>query len=70
MLGYRDVVPAREAVARTARWLADNPHPPGDIVERIMEDPFDYENEDRLIVDTSPSNFHYFTFGKCLDTVT
>ena len=25
-----------------------------------------YENEDRLIVDTSPSKFHYFTFGKCL----
>ena len=35
--------------ARTARWLAENPHPPGDIVERIMEDPFDYDNEDRLI---------------------
>ncbi|MDG2028176.1 MAG: NAD-dependent epimerase/dehydratase family protein [Acidimicrobiales bacterium] len=49
VLGYRDVVSAREAVARTARWLAENPHPPGDIVERIMEDPFDYENEDRLI---------------------
>jgi len=49
VLGYRDVVPARAAVARTARWLADNPHPPGDTVERIMEDPFDYANEDRLI---------------------
>jgi nucleoside-diphosphate-sugar epimerase len=49
VLGYRDVVPAREAVARTARWLAAHPHPPGDIVERIMEDPFDYANEDRLI---------------------
>ena len=49
VLGYRDVVPAREAVARTARWLADNPHPPGNQVERILEDPFDYDNEDRLI---------------------
>lgn len=48
-LGYRDVVPAREAVARTARWLAEHPHPPDNIVERIMEDPFDYANEDRLI---------------------
>ncbi|MEM7142310.1 MAG: epimerase [Actinomycetota bacterium] len=47
VLGYRDVVPAREAVARTARWLAENPQ--GDMVERILEDPFDYENEDRLI---------------------
>jgi hypothetical protein len=25
-----------------------------------------YENEDRLTVDTSPSKFHYFSFGKCL----
>jgi hypothetical protein len=25
-----------------------------------------YENEPRLTVDTSPSKFHYFTFGKCL----
>ena len=48
-LGYRDVVPAREAVAITARWLADHPHPAGDIVERILEDPFDYANEDRLV---------------------
>ena len=50
VLGYRDVVSAREAVGRTARWLAENPHPPASMVERILEDPFDYENEDRLIV--------------------
>lgn len=49
VLGYRDVVNAREAVARTARWLAENPHPPGGLIERVLEDPFDYENEDRLI---------------------
>ena len=49
LLGYRDVVPAREAVARTARWLADNPPDYGGQAERIIEDPFDYENEDRLI---------------------
>jgi nucleoside-diphosphate-sugar epimerase len=49
VLGYRDAVPARQAIARTARWLAENPHPPGDMVERILEDPFDYDNEDRLV---------------------
>ena len=48
-LGYRDVVPAREAVARTARWLADNPPERGGQTEQIIEDPFDYENEDLLI---------------------
>lgn len=49
VLGYRDVVPAREAVARTARWLAEHPHEPGSQVEQILEDPFDYDNEDRLV---------------------
>ena len=49
LLGYRDVVPAREAVARTARWLAENPPDDGGEAERIIEDPFDYANEDRLI---------------------
>jgi hypothetical protein len=48
-LGYRDVVPAREAVAQTARWLADNPPERGGQTEQIIEDPFDYENEDLLI---------------------
>ncbi len=49
LLKYRDLVPAREAVARTARWWAENPPPPGGETERILEDPFDYPNEDRLI---------------------
>ena len=48
-LGYRDVVPAREAVARTARWLVEHPPEPGGQTEQIIEDPFDYPNEDRLI---------------------
>jgi nucleoside-diphosphate-sugar epimerase len=48
-LGYRDVVPAREAVARTARWLAANPIAPGAPEEFVLTDPFDYEAEDRLI---------------------
>ncbi len=49
VLGYADVVPAREAVALTARWWAQNPPPPGGETEQILEDPFDYEGEDRLI---------------------
>jgi nucleoside-diphosphate-sugar epimerase len=48
-LGYRDVVPAREAVARTARWLADNPIAPGATEEVALTDPFDYTAEDRLV---------------------
>lgn len=48
-LGHRDVVPAREAVARTARWLAGHPLEPGGSEEVVLTDPFDYATEDRLI---------------------
>ena len=47
-LGYRDLVPARDAIARTARWLVDNPlH--GSTEEHTLTDPFDYVAEDRLV---------------------
>jgi nucleoside-diphosphate-sugar epimerase len=46
-LGYRDVVPAPEALARTARWLAANP--PGPATERNLQDPYDYGAEDALM---------------------
>jgi nucleoside-diphosphate-sugar epimerase len=48
-LGHRDVVPAREAVGRTARWLAAHPPQPGGPEETVLTDPFDYANEDLLI---------------------
>jgi nucleoside-diphosphate-sugar epimerase len=48
-LGYRDVVPAREAVAHTARWLAEHPIAPGATEEVVLTDPFDYAAEDVLI---------------------
>ena len=48
-LGYRDVVPAREALARTARWLALHPLPRGGQEEMVLQDPFDYAAEDRLV---------------------
>ncbi|HKC51937.1 MAG TPA: hypothetical protein VKF60_14165 [Myxococcota bacterium] len=48
-LGYRDVVPAREALARTARWLAAHPLERGGAEEKILQDPFDYPAEDALV---------------------
>jgi nucleoside-diphosphate-sugar epimerase len=48
-LGHRDAVPAREAVARTARWLAEHPPERNGIEERVLTDPFDYGAEDALI---------------------
>jgi hypothetical protein len=48
-LGYRDVVPPEEALRRTARWLREHPLPPGGEAETILQDPFDYAAEDRLV---------------------
>lgn len=48
-LGYRDIVPTREAIQRTVEWyLAHRPKPGGE-VERQLGDPFDYAAEDRII---------------------
>jgi nucleoside-diphosphate-sugar epimerase len=46
-LGYRDVVDVEDAVAITARWLAD--HPLSAAEEAPLGDAFDYAAEDRLI---------------------
>ena len=48
-LGYRDLVPAVEAIAITARHLAENPVPRGSTQEMRLQDPFDYEAEDHII---------------------
>ena len=48
-LGYRDKVPARSALAHTARWLAEHPCEPGGMEETVLTDPFDYAAEDALI---------------------
>lgn len=48
LLGYRDVVPARDAVRRAARWLVEHPPEPGGYEETALQDPFDYRAEDRL----------------------
>jgi nucleoside-diphosphate-sugar epimerase len=48
-LGYRDIVSPREALARTARWLVENPPAPGGFEEFVLQDPFDYVAEDLLI---------------------
>lgn len=47
-LGYRDPVPPAEALAHTARWLAENRPEPGGPEETVLQDPFDYAAEDAL----------------------
>ena len=48
-LGYRDVVPVEEALARTARWYVEHRPEPGGEIEERLGDPFDYAAEDALI---------------------
>lgn len=48
-LGYEDLVPPRDAIRRTARWLVANPPARGGQEEVALTDPFDYEAEDRLV---------------------
>lgn len=48
VLGYRDLVPAREAVLRATRWLVDNRPQEGGYEEFALQDPFDYRAEDVL----------------------
>ena len=47
-LGYRDKVPPAEALARTARWLAEHPPSPNGMEEMVLQDPFDYKAEEQL----------------------
>jgi nucleoside-diphosphate-sugar epimerase len=48
-LGYSDAVAAREALAHTARWLAEHRPEPGGMEESVLTDTFDYAAEDRLV---------------------
>ena len=48
-LGYRDVLPAVDALAATAHFLRDNPIRRGSKTEQRLQDPFDYPAEDALI---------------------
>jgi nucleoside-diphosphate-sugar epimerase len=48
-LGYRDVLPVREALAQTARELLAHPLERGGMEEQSLTDPFDYAAEDALV---------------------
>ncbi|HKV54139.1 MAG TPA: NAD-dependent epimerase/dehydratase family protein [Candidatus Binataceae bacterium] len=48
-LGYRDPVPVTEAIARTVRWYLEHRPEPGGEIEKRLQDPFDYDAEDRFI---------------------
>lgn len=47
-LGYRDLVPATEALARTVQWYLEHRPARGGEIETRLHDAFDYEAEDKL----------------------
>lgn len=50
-IGYRDVMPAVEAMTATVQWYAGRRSELAAEIEKRLEDPFDYAAEDRLAVD-------------------
>jgi len=48
-LGYRQIVPTEKAVEISVKWLLDHPPKPGRVEEQNLSDPFDYEEDDRVI---------------------
>ena len=48
-LGYHDVVPVEEAIRKTVEWNLEHRPKLGGEEELRLEDPFNYEGEDRLI---------------------
>jgi nucleoside-diphosphate-sugar epimerase len=48
-LGYEDLVDPRQGIRETVDWLLAHPPEHGGTEEMVLEDPFDYAAEDRLI---------------------
>ena len=48
-LGYRDVMPIEEALPQVVRWYVEHPPERGGVLEKALNDPFDYAAEDRLV---------------------
>ena len=48
-LGYRDLIPAVKAIAKTSQWYVANRPERGGEIEQRLQDPFDYAAEDKII---------------------
>ena len=48
-LGYTDLHPVEDALQRTVEWYLENQPVRGGEIEKRLQDPFSYEDEDRLI---------------------
>jgi len=50
-LGYKDLFKAREGLKKTVQYYLDNPPDKGGEIEQRLDDPFDYDAEDKLIAE-------------------
>lgn len=48
-LGYTDRYPVEEALRKTVAWYLEHPPERGGEIDKRLQDPFNYEDEDRLI---------------------
>ncbi len=48
-LGYTDLYPVEEAIQKTVQWYLENQPERGGEIEKRLQDPFNYEAEDRLV---------------------
>jgi len=48
-LGYSDIYTVEEGLARTVRWYVEHQPERAGEIERQLQDPFNYEGEDRLV---------------------
>jgi nucleoside-diphosphate-sugar epimerase len=47
-LGYRDLIPASAAIAKTSHWYVEHKPEAGGDIEQRLQDPFDYDAEDKV----------------------
>jgi len=66
-LGYRDLVPLEEAMRRTVDWYLANRPEPGGEAEQRLQDPFDYQAEDKLVKAYKESIQHLQGFSYTLE---
>lgn len=58
LLDYKDVVGKREAIALTAKWMVENQETVAANAAIVLQDPFDYESEDKLLAAWDRRDYH------------
>lgn len=68
-LGYKDRVPAKEALGQTVQWYLENRPKPGGEIEKRLRDPFNYQAEDQFISAYKEAMEHIMRISYTVDSV-